>query len=91
MVQAWRGKLHCCPDWHCAPDPAGGATKVLDEAVLTVMYTFPPGDVDDTAKLGPKYVVAYAGVAYTATRPISASVVSIRFFMVEVAVYRNCI
>jgi hypothetical protein len=55
------------------------------------MYTFPPGDVDDTAKLGPKYVVAYAGVAYTATRPISASVVSIRFFMVEVAVYRNCI
>jgi len=62
---------------------------VLDETVLTVMYTFPPGAVDVTAKLGPKYVVAYAGVAYTATRPISASVVSIRFFMVEAVACRN--
>ena len=62
---------------------------MLDETVLTVMYTFPPGAVDDTEKLGPKYVVAYAGVAYTATRPISASVGSIRFFIAKVVVSPN--
>jgi hypothetical protein len=62
---------------------------VLDETVLTVMYTFPPGAVDDTAKLGPKYVVAYAGVAYTATSPISASRESVRVFMFKVVLLAN--
>ena len=62
---------------------------MLDETVLTVMYTFPPGAVDDTEKLGPKYVVAYAGVAYTATKPISANRVSVRVFMFKLAVHRN--
>jgi hypothetical protein len=53
------------------------------------MYTFPPGAVDDTAKLGPKYVVAYAGVAYTATSPISASKESVRVFMSKLFCFRT--